>query len=564
MSARPKRASATKRDGARSSNTAWRWWTVGAAICTAVIVWLSTKTFLAVFRLRGDDYSLVRNSANGFIDGHDVAAWFTQGYAHYFWNYPEWPSRGFEFSRPVMNLAIYAQSLVAPALGEVAYLVMNYAALVAMVVLTMQVFRRNSDVAPPMAAVISVAVGLSPAFYDALFFPSFGTNTLAAVFSVAALLVLEPSRSVPARSRRIGVIVLVSLAILSHETAVVVPVVLALLLYGMAPDKPRLRDVLFLAVPLAVFLLARVLVGLGASNYVSSAEGVEMLVLRVTNFIVGPLVPFNSVGFKIQARPLPLGAAVPFYLGVVANVAAIGALAMGLWRTPRRRSLALVGALLVAVAPGFWMYGDPRFMAFSLVVSLTVLLHVTSTLPRWRIAVVSLLVISQIALLNVGLAGDAGRRAGVAMAGGSYFDGIKAAIERENPDTVVLVNDRQGGNGALAMLQMAAWPRVDERELVVVNGIAGPPDPAASTEVSTTPDGALAIQSTFAPGQSVDFAGCVEDFSRRHGGFTYEWVVPPVDGQGGTLRAVRQKAGGVVLVVGEDPATGQPLLEVFR
>lgn len=524
----------------------------GSTAIVGVLLVVILQPFLSAFSLRGDDFSLVLNSAWPYISGGDVLRWFTEGYANYFNNYPDWPTQGYGFVRPVMNLAFWVQSFLVPSVGEVAYLIVNYLALLVSVALLVVAIRRYSNARPLTAAITAIAVGLSPVWYDALFLPSMGTNVLALAFCIGTLVMLDARRGVPTGRRMALCVTLMVLAVLSHETAVVMPLVCVALLYGMAPTRPEPRRLLPLAVPVAVVGTFRIAQAF-APVYVAPSTGSGEIVSRIKYFLLGPLFPTGALqadtvgGFTTSAE------AVAFWTGLLVNLCAVAVFVWLVRQRPGARALWLTAAILIACVPGVLMSGQARFMGLSVVVGVVVIAYVASAAPQLRNVFVAVLVVSQVAWVAAGLVVGGTYQVAMVKAAGEFYDASEAALRQYEPSRVMLVNDRTGFGGARAMLKLAAWPRTDV-EPIVINSFTGPPDPRAYVDISRE-GSTLRVESVFGPRQLYYFWGATPVFSEPVSGFYFSDVVTGPDGFGGGFRVQGESEPGSVLVLGVDPAT---------
>ena len=535
-------------------------WTIaiwGSVIAVGALLSVVLWPFWSEFRLRGDDFALVLNSSWPYVSASDVARWFTEGYTNYFNNYPDWPSQGYGFVRPVMNLAFFVQSFLVPAVGEAAYLILNYVALLVSVALLVAAIRRYSNARPLVAAVAAIAVGVSPVWHDALFLPSMGTNVLALAFCIAALVVLDPRRGVPAGVRMVSCVALLVMAVLSHETAAVMPIVCAALLVGMSPTRPRAAQLLPLAVPIALVLAFRVVQSFG-SLYVAPQLNSAEVVPRIKYFLLGPLFPTGWVTADLVGGFTTSFEAIAFWLGLLVNVVAVALLIWLARHRPAVRAIALICAVLVACVPGVLMSGQARFMGLSVVVATVVIAYVASAAPSLRNLFFAVLLVSQVAWFVAGVNVGGEYHTAMVRQAGQFYDVSQTAIRDNQPETVVLVNDRTGFGGARAMLTLAAWPKRDA-ELVVLNSFTGPADPRAYVDVVR--DGSqLRFESVFGPRQLFYFWGANPILSKPVAGFTFTDVVTNPDGFGGGFRAQGDKGPGAVLVLGIDPSSNRILL----
>jgi len=529
-------------------------WTLGAVGLLAIVWSIALGPFVRAFRLRGDDFALVWNSARPYLQPGGVLKWFTEGYSDYFWNYPDWPSSGFQFARPVVNVAFFFESLFVPLLGESAYLVVSLVVLFATTVVLAVVLRRYTNASAWVVGIALLVLGLSPVWYDSLYFPSFVTNTLGLFFALGALALLDPRRGAPQGWRLAGCVALLVLAVGSHETAIVAPFVCVALLYGVAPKRPSLAVVGVLLSPVALFVIARLAVfGVSGSNYVSGAGGVGQLLERLRDFAAGPLLPFNSLVLRLQLPSLPAIDRAGYYIAVLVNVAVLATLVVFVVRRPPRRAVALVAAVTIACAPGFWMYGEPRFMGFSMVVATVVLMYLMAGAPRWRAGLLALALAAQALLFHAGVVEGSRVQLREVVYAGEFFDSAQAAVASEKPAMVLLPNDRVGYGGSLAMLRMIAWPR-DDASLVVLNNYAGPANDSAELSIVRN-GGSVDVFSALGQDQVLYFWGVNPDFETPNQGFQYSDVMGGADGLAGTYQATGSAPIGRTLVVGTDPRT---------
>lgn len=535
----------------------WTVMSITAAVLTALGLAAIYGRYASAFRLTNDDWALVWNSALPYVTPAGTLKWFTEGYSNYFVNYPDWPAAGFPFVRPMANVAYLVQSLFHSSFGDAAYLLAAYVAIIVSAWLTMLAARRYTNMQPPLALALSLAVALSPVWYQGATISNMLTNSLATAFSLAALVALDARKGTPTGRRLVLTIAMLVLAVWSHETAAVMPLVCVALLYGMAPTAPRPKELLPFLAPLGLVVIHQLVLSGGSEYYVFAREDVGAGD-RVRDFLPGMLIPFNDQIYSFAPRPLEARLAIPFYVGVVTNVAAIGVLVYGLIARPMRRRIALVAAVVLAAVPSVVMFGLPRFGGFVLAVSLIVITYLTAKAPRLRAGLIGLVLVSHLLHLAPWTP-YIDTIAQTMPQAGSFYEQLDAAIDQEKPDAIVLVNDNVGDLGALSMLRIAAYPRADI-DLTVINGLGGASEPGAAIEVAEQ-DGVLAIANQLAGRQWIMAHGAQVTPEKPNNGFTYEPLVGAPNSASFVAR--RPLTPGKTLVVGNDPATGTFLKWVF-
>ena len=540
----------------RQSREPWRVGGVLSALVTLVLLVPGVWRSVVAYHLNDDDFSVVFNSCTPYFDLRNWTHWFTQGYSNYFVNYPGWPALQSNFARPVLNLSFYLEGMLAPSLGEPAFLIAGYLALFASVFALNGVIRTYAGAGAWTAAALSVAVGLSPVWYWSLDSGSSATNTLALAFSIGALLFLDPVRGVPRRWRLALCVALQVLAIASHETAAVIPFVCVALLFALAPRRPRLGELLPFALPVAYFVLERLLLRGTGGVYAFSGLGPAQVAKRLAGFVLMPVLPSDIAGWLSAPTRVGAAAATSFALVSLANVALVLVVVFGFRRRPGFRAWAMVAAVAMASVPGVIMGKEPRFHGLGLAVGLIAVLYFSESWGdrRWRSAVVALVLVSQMTLFLASVALIQDQTVARLRFAGEFYDATRTAVQRTRPRMVVLENDTVGGYGALFMLRMAQWPHADGR-LVVVNSYTGDPSDDARSVLATA-SSTLTLRTTFGAGQSAVFPGAIPDFSLPSSGFQYSDVQFDGSGAARAFRASGEILPGSTLVVGADPRTG--------
>lgn len=524
---------------------------LASALVVLALVLVTHATLIRDFHLRGDDFPLVLNSARQFIDAPDMLLWFTEGYSKYFDNYPGWQVDT-AFVRPVQNLFVWKLSWLAPLAGDRIYLIGNHVLLAVLTGLLTYLFSVRTPRSPWLAGVLAGAVALSPAFQMPLWWPSFGTNLLAAVFSVASLIVLIDRSDAPSPRRVVLAATLQCLAVSAHETAIVVPVVSVLLLAADARTPSR-RTMWPLAAPLVLFAAYRLMLT-GSGAVYATRGGVAPVLEQIRFFVVQCFYPWDAYRFAGERGDLDVLAAVAFGAGALANVA-LGVMLLRTLLSPAAlpRRVVLVCACAAALAPALLNPVEPRFFGLGLIV---IALLVFGHERRRAGTAVAGLVITATALsfLVVTASSIPVQRASLATAT-SFVRDLRERIVTNDPDTVILLNDRVGLEGASAMVSWAAHPL--DPDVRVVNSLVGPEDSASNVSISVADD-MVQVRVGPGPSQRAEFLPALTDFSVPTQHFTYRALDERAPH--GAFVARGELPPGVTLVVGTDPASGAPLI----
>jgi hypothetical protein len=509
------------------------------------------------YRLHGDDFATVLQSSSRYFQITNWTVWFTEGWSGYFVNYDGWPALGTDFMRPVVNLSLYLEGMLAPALGDPAYLIGGYVALVGTVLLVDSLVRRNSDADIVVRLLTSLAVGLSPVWYPDLTEASFATNAYACFFAVASFVLLDPRRGVPRGWRLWGCLGLQVLAVWSHETAIVVPFVSVALLYAFAPERPTVRQLAPFTSPALIMLLSRLLLSGEGGVYAMHLGPLSSAMKRLAAYLFGPPIPFELTRAGEVFGSGEAAVALAYGLAILANLALIAAVIVSFpVRPPGRRFWALIVAVGLSRLPGALVRMEPRILGIALVVTLIVFLALTEQGRgrQWRLPVAVLLIASQAALMHVEVLAPRDQTVAMMQRAGAYFDAARESISTTEPDVVVLVNDNVAYYASRAMLEMAAWPATDITP-VVINSYEGNPQRDSSTEIVAS-GSTLTIKARYEPGQKAFFAGALPDFGLPANGFTYSDVERLRGPYAQAFVASGRIEVGRTLVLGVDPGDG--------
>ena len=144
----------------------------------------------------GDEFALLVASAKIFHPS--VSAWFKDGFSHYFLAYPGLSRPSTDFVRPVANAAYFANSLIFGSHWSY-YLLLTYTVQAGLVFMTVKLALKVYKLPPRYCIVVGALLFLSPALNgQALYFPSFGFDLLAAFFVVFSFSELAEQRYVTA------------------------------------------------------------------------------------------------------------------------------------------------------------------------------------------------------------------------------------------------------------------------------------------------------------------------------------------------------------------------------
>jgi len=537
----------------------WGWSSV--AVLAAAFA-ASLGRYVLAYRLHGDDFAMVLHSVPQYMGRNGWVKWFTDGYSHYFVNYPDWPHYRTAYVRPLANVSFLLESLLANRMGDSAYLVVGWAAILISAWLTVGLLRKTTAASGPLAALAGIGVGLSPIWHGAMVSASFATNALAWMFAIASLVALDPAKGPPRGWRLAACLFLQACAIASHDTAVVIPLVSVALLIALSPRAPRLRTLSAYAIPVAWFVAERILLQVsGNADYGLSAMnalGARSLVRIALGWAMTCAVPSSFALWLAVRNALSATAVLALGLAFSANVGVVAGIMSGLRQRFGRERWGLLGALAAASIPALARGGTPRFSGLAFIVCMVVYMRLKGGLkPNWRyVAVLGLVVFSQVALFSLDIISEASELARERRAAGRFFDSTRAAVQARHPDMLVLVNDRAGWYGAYAMLRLAEWPRSDAK-VVVLNNLDGPGGSGASHRVRRR-GSRLAVEFKLANGQEAFFAGARPDPVTANGGFQYVGFRPGNGRAFEGLNMIGDMVPGSTLVVGYDPKTAEP------
>lgn len=528
-----------------------------AAGIVALVLGLTLWPLIAEFHLRGDDYPLVLNSASYYIDTGDALKWVTSGYSDYFDNYPGWDT-GTAFVRPTQNSFIWLLSWLVPVAGERIYLIGNHAMLALLAGLTCALLRRGTGTAPVLAVAGGVAFALSPAFHGSVLVPSYGTNLLAAVFSIGSLLLLLAGREPPGILALSCAALLQTFAVASHEAAAVLPFVTVLLLIATSRLPKNPRHLLVLAVPLIAFTSFRLLVSQPSALY-PLRDGPRTVFEQLRFFIAQAFYPWDAYGFAAERNSSHPASLLGYGVGLIASLMLAAALLHSLFATRFSRSrMALLLACAVALTPALLNPIEPRFFAIGFGIVLFGAVFAIRGRTAWLLILVLTVATASSLAFHRGVFTARHSEAEHMLGSRSQFELVKRMVAATDPDVVVLVNDRYGIDGASALVEMAARPRRPTVE--VVNSLVGPLGPGAQTKIVHAGD-QLVIVNDLSDSQSAVFPPAVVDFSQPTVHFAYRALGDR--GPGGSFQAETSIDPGRTLVIGFDAATYRPLEAMF-
>lgn len=244
------------------------------------LLWLVNIPYRGVYVPRLDDVTALVDGLL-LLPGARWVDWFTQGHAHFFDAYPEWPWGLSGFARPVFQFTIYVAHFL---LGKdwASYLVINYLAVAGPAVVAFAIARATLGLGVRAALVTSSLVLLSPAVMEfSIWELGFGSEPMASLFVGCAFLALT------ARRYLVGVLVL-SIALLTKETAIWAPFAGAITVLVQAGRRRALWAAIML-LPVALWLALRFTFfgGLGdtyaSPHYTPIAEFLDVTLWKLTH-----------------------------------------------------------------------------------------------------------------------------------------------------------------------------------------------------------------------------------------------------------------------------------------
>lgn len=554
----------------RFDHTAVRWAAV-AALTTLIYYLTLMRQLIADFRVYYDDACVVVNSCLPWFPLSRWGEWFTSGWAQYSVNYPDWMPFGNNTLKPVINLTFFLEGLLRVKLGDAAFLIAPYAALAVTGFALVYVFRRFTQASGPVCALLSVCVTTS-AFWILSLLGAVGiVCTFVLMFTSVALAVLPTGAHPASLLRQFGLLALMLLAIFSHETALVVPLVCVAFLFAFSDRRPTTVDLWpFLAAPL-IWAVARFVV-------LQSESGVYALNLAVFThaktygwWLATALAPLDmSVASQLARNAPVVGVQDPMMaaalLGIVAvNAAFLVLIAVRIRSLRVRRTFALACAFLLASAPHLLTAASgndaARFAGVTMVVGIVLCFSLAKPYSKWLTVAAGVLLAAQLAYNATGLVGRRDVTVLEMKAADSFIQYAGEAINKYHPDRVVVVNDVVGVYSVPAMLKFSAWPYQDFDTTVISNytyATSGPGD------LSIENDGRVITISTYTtPPSSFAFLGAdAVDFDTANQGFEYSLLAGSEDAP--TAFTARGEVGeGSTLILGYEPTQVGMVQPVF-
>jgi hypothetical protein len=219
------------------------------------LLWLSNIPFRRAYQPTDNDVTAFADGLLLLPGGH-WQDWFTRGYSDFFESYPEWPHQHLtSFARPAFQFLIYLAHLVFD--GDWAsYLAINYLGVAGIAAVAFVIARGTLGLGNLSSLVAAGLVALSAAVLEfSIWELGFASESLSSMLVGCGFL------AVVAR-RHVLCLVLLSIALLTKETAVWAPIAAALtvLLRASHDDGPRRRTVVAAAMlaPLALWLGLRI------------------------------------------------------------------------------------------------------------------------------------------------------------------------------------------------------------------------------------------------------------------------------------------------------------------
>ena len=352
---------------------------VVSVLAALVIFAFSLGTYCLRYFPYEDDFALIRYSA--VQNSPSPITWITQGFTKYFANDPNNATNSFGFSRPVVNLTYYLESLLHPSAEGPLLLLTNVLCWLISGCLLYGIARRLGASRWIASSGILLYL-LSPCWYRGLIHSSFRTNGVATWFILLATYVLLGEHAVRSWARLWFAGGLVALAAGSHEQALTsLPVfALGIAWFGLKIEGGTWRrTILTIAAFVAPSLLlvscfhvmnpmygmgyasAGLLGELGQSDRLASLGihsppliGIIKFPIRIFSTIIGTLDAFTPLSTENMAKLSP-------HIGMII-FALTGAASLATWKRNPRLKLAVVAFLLFALGRNFGMRtADARF-----------------------------------------------------------------------------------------------------------------------------------------------------------------------------------------------------------
>lgn len=546
-------------------------WAAAAALTTLVYYLTLMRQLIADFRVYYDDACVVVNSCLPWFPLNRWGEWFTSGWSQYSVNYPDWVPFGNNTLKPVINLTFFLEGLLRDALGDAAFLIAPYAALAVTGFALVYVFRRFTNAPNRVCALLSVCVTTS-AFWILSLLGAVGiVCTFVLMFTAVALAVLPTGAQRASLLRQFGLLALMLLAIFSHETALVVPLVCVAFLFAFFDRRPTLTDLWpFLAAPI-IWAVARFVV-------LQSDSGVYALNLAVFThpktygwWLATALAPLDmSVASQLVRNAQVMGVPDPVMAAAVLVIVAVNAaflvlIAARIRSLPISQAVALGFAFLLASAPHLLTAASgndaARFAGVTMVVGIILCFSLAKPYTRWLTAAAVVLLAAQLAYNATGLVGRRDVAVSEMKSAESFIRYAGEAINEYQPDRVVVVNDVVGVYSVPAMLEFAAWPYQGFDTTVISNYTYAAPGPG---DLSIEHDGGVITISTYTtPPSSFAFLGADDvDFGKANRGFEYSLVAGSEDAP--TAFTAQGGVGeGSTLILGHEPTQGRLVQPVF-
>lgn len=461
--------------------------------------------FLATYAVRGDTAALMLHSTRFFP--LDVGDWLRHGFERYFINFPEAnrPSTG--FVRPMVNVTIWLESLLAPDPNSAIFLATNYLGHAACAGMVYLAARRIGEVTERRALLAAVLFGGTLAALELLHSPAFRADMLAAGFSLAALLAVDRWRRGHGWSLELAVLLLL-LAVLSKETAVTAPFLVAgwaVLAPGERPRRARIAAALVLLLPLVAFALLRA--GGPGGAYMAATSMRDNVAQAATSafFPGGGVLELLTVLRGRASSPLE---AARMLLAFALNLALLGLMVRALLRRDRR-VLVLAAMAGAAMAVPALLAPAPRMLYFGQMFALPLL---AALLPSSRALARGLAVMATLAgpvWLLGRIAADQPSQVAANEDSRQLQLVLRADLHDPRIRRVYLMSDAVGDYGALALLRAAALnagrPDVEPR---VINSMGrfGDSPRRGSIELRRSA-GELVIDQRCGPGCDFSFPG---------------------------------------------------------
>ena len=536
-------------------------WAAGASLCVLGLYVGLMFDFFGKYHPYSDDAGVILHSCTPWFSAGRWSDWFTQGWARYAVNYPNWGPFGNNTLKPVVNLVFCLEGLFTPQFGNSTFLIMSYLAPAITVFALVFVFNRLGRATAALSFVLALCVGFSALWIGSLVNAVDMTNTLALMFSAIVLALLPTYDLRPPPFLQVGLVMFQLMAVFSHETALVLSPVCVVLVFALSSSRPRIRYLWpFAAAPILWVGVRLFVLQAHSGVYALSASGLAHA--KVWGYwFLSVLVPIDVQGLWMArglasmshaSLRIPIIVAVATLLAV--NLIFICVVVLTILRRRDKRSLLLGLAFVLASAPhlttAFDLYGA-RFAGLSMTVGILVCLLLFPNWTRVLMAVACILLVAEVLYSFTGLIERKTVAAAACVAATQYSAYVHEAVNQTKPNRVVVVNDRFGQFGVPAMVRLNAWPHQDF-DVVVIDNLSLGDYPAGNLTIQRLATN-ISIACTVGGDSTMSFLGADRaDFDIENQGFKYDLRAGTVESPGAIV-AVAPLSDKKTLILGYRP-----------